>query len=177
MSKKKTKGVKYWKGKAWHEFSRYIRVRDALRTTRGIENCKCCSCGRIYPAFGLKCLQAGHFIPGRHNAVLFNELGCHGQCYNCNVRLKGAWPEYHEFMVDNYGQEAVDYMLMEKNQTIKFLPFELEELRNLYKLLADQMLSTKKLLKGESYEAYRDNIDAFGPYGMRLTGLHSGTAG
>jgi hypothetical protein len=68
-------------------------------------------------------------------------------------------------------------MLMEKNQTIKFLPFELEELRNLYKLLADQMLSTKKLLKGESYEAYRDNIDAFGPYGMRLTGLHSGTAG
>jgi hypothetical protein len=49
----KVKGVKYWKGKAWHEFSKYVRVRDALRTTGGIEKCVCCSCGKIKPAFGV----------------------------------------------------------------------------------------------------------------------------
>ncbi len=84
----------WWKGKAWEEFSKYIRIRDALRTTGTIENAVCCSCSKIYPSFGKGCLQAGHFIPGRRAAILFEETGVHGQCYWCNSNngLKGNWP-------------------------------------------------------------------------------------
>lgn len=148
----KTKGVLYWKGKAWDEFSLYVRVRDAIRTTGRVENCVCCSCGKIYPAFGKGCLQAGHFIPGRKNAVLFSEIGVHGQCYMCNTRLKGNWPGYYDFMLRHYGQDVINNLLIEAKQVKKYRPFELEELRDEYKRKYLQMFENKELLYGESYE-------------------------
>jgi len=129
----KKKGVKYWKKKAWEEFSKYIRIRDAIRTTGERESLVCCSCGKIYPAFGVGCAQAGHFIPGRSNSVLFSEEGVHGQCYNCNMRLKGNWAKYYEFMLETYGQETIDRLMHEAKQIKQYKTFELEEIRDLYK--------------------------------------------
>ena len=73
MTEKKRKGVRHWKRKAWDEFSRYVRLRDAIKTTQTKEWAVCCSCGKTYPAFGTGCGQAGHFVPGRGNAILFDE--------------------------------------------------------------------------------------------------------
>ena len=82
------------KKKAWEWFSKYIRLRDALLTTGTKDRARCITCNKEYPAFGVGCLQAGHFIPGRANAVLYNEDACYAQCYNCNINLGGNWPEY-----------------------------------------------------------------------------------
>ena len=132
--KRKTKGVRYWKKKAWDAFSKYIRLRDALGTTGDKAFAVCCTCGKISPAFGKGCMQAGHFIPGRKNAILFEEKGVHAQCYNCNVNLKGNWPQYIEFMQRTYGVAETDRLLMRRHLTLKYTPADLEEIRDTYKL-------------------------------------------
>ena len=99
--KTKTKGIRYWKKKACVEFSKYIRLRDALKTTGTKDTVICYTCKKSYPAFGVGCVQAGHFVPGRGNSILFDERGVHAQCYNCNVNLKGNWPEYMRYMIED----------------------------------------------------------------------------
>lgn len=135
MAKKGT--LNWWKKKAWTEFSKFIRIRDALRTTGTIDKLVCCSCGKFYPAFGKGCAQAGHFIPGRGNSILFEETCVHGQCYHCNSSelngLKGNWPGYYAFMLKTYGQEEIDRLLALRHKIRKFTPGELETMRNDYK--------------------------------------------
>ena len=151
----KKQGVAYWKKKLWTVFSEYTRVRDALRTTGGIEKLRCCSCGKLYPAFGIGCAQAGHFIPGRHNAVLFDPMGVHGQCYNCNVTLKGNWVGYLDFMHKNYGRPATDDLIAKSKLVVHFTPDELVEWLNLYKALVKNMRTFKQLPETQTYEAVR----------------------
>ena len=136
----KKKGVQYWKAKAWVEFSKYIRLRDALATTGTQEWVLCCSCGRRYPAFGVGCVQAGHFVPGRRNSILFDERGVNAQCYNCNVTLNGNWIEYERFMIKKYGEGVVEELKQKKNLTVKFQPWELEEKRDYYKQKYEELL-------------------------------------
>lgn len=73
--KKKTKT--YYKDKAWKAFSTYIRTRDSIKTTGGVDFCRCITCKKIYE---YKQTQAGHFVPGRSNSVLFKEDIVNGQC-------------------------------------------------------------------------------------------------
>ena len=138
MSKKH--GLRYWKKKAWDEFSKYVRLRDAIKTTHTKDRVICCTCGKEYPAFGVGCVQAGHFVPGRGNAILFEENGCHAQCFNCNIRKKGAWPEYMEFMLREYGREEVDRLLALDKTVRKYNPVELEELRDKYREMYNDLL-------------------------------------
>lgn len=134
MAKKKH-GVKWWKKKAWEACSKYIRLKDAIKTTGTKETLICYTCGKPYLAFGTGCAQAGHFIPGRGNSILFETEGIHSQCYNCNVRLSGNWPEYLKHMIKDYGQEYVDELLKKRYEIRKFTPSELEEIRNGFKKL------------------------------------------
>ena len=158
----KNKGIKYWKKKAWDQFSLYVRVRDAIRTTGGVVNCVCCSCGRVKKAFGVGCIQAGHFIPGRKNAVLFSEIGVHGQCSYCNGSdfggLKGNWPSYYEFMLKHYSQDVINDLLIVAKQVKKYSPVDLEEMRDEYRRRYLEMFSSGILIIGETYE---DKLDQY----------------
>ncbi len=139
MKKRKTKGVKYWKARAWDEFSKYVRLRDAFATTGTKEWLSCCSCDKTYPAFGKGCAQAGHFIPGRSHALLFREKGVHGQCYNCNHTLKGNWVNYEEFMLSKYGRKVVEVEKAAKHSNLKYVATELEDIYNKYKAKYSQL--------------------------------------
>lgn len=94
------------KKKANTAFSIYIRTRDQ-RVSGEAGMVRCVSCRKLYPAFGVGCAQAGHFIPGRHSNVLYDERNCHAQCYMCNVVLKGNWVKYEEFMIAEYGNRTI----------------------------------------------------------------------
>ena len=131
--KSKIKGVKYWKAKAWTEFSKYIRLRDAIKTTHTKDRVVCCTCGKEYPAFGVGCVQAGHFVIGRGNAILFDEKGTNAQCYNCNILHKGRWPEYMDFMLKEYDMKVVTDLLRLNKTVRKYTPVELEELKDKYR--------------------------------------------
>lgn len=143
--------VTYWKKKAWAEFSIFVRLRDALLTTGQDDTLKCCSCGKTYPAFGRPCAQAGHLIEGRYHILLFDERAVNGQCYNCNITLKGNWVAYEKFMLKKWGQAVVDRCKeMKYIHLFKYQPYELEEIRDYYKLLHRTIRT--RLARGEHAE-------------------------
>ena len=106
--KKKKTTITQAKKKAWTVFSRYIRKRGAWQLPSGQWVNYCVTCREQRPITGVGCLQAGHFIAGRGNAVLYNETCVHPQCYVCNVRKSGMWVEYDEFMRETYGDDETD---------------------------------------------------------------------
>ena len=127
---KKQPKISTLKRKVWKVFSEYIRLRDCLETTGLPDYGKCITCQKTVPR---KLLQAGHFIPGRHNANLFSEKGVHAQCYNCNINLRGNTLEYRRQIINLYG-EGVDIELEDKSTEIKkFTPQDLIELTEYYK--------------------------------------------
>jgi hypothetical protein len=81
MSKKSQKTKT--KEKAWKTFSQYIRRRDADH--EGFTHCVTCNKRDHW-----KKLQAGHYVDGRGNAVLFREDLVHPQCFKCNSKRPGC---------------------------------------------------------------------------------------
>ncbi len=96
------------RAKLWPVFSRYIRMRDCLEATGTITHGVCCTCGRSYP---ISKLQAGHFIPGRADSILFEPTCVHSQCYRCNVLRQGEWVKYFRYMEQKYGLEHIFKMM------------------------------------------------------------------
>lgn len=117
------------KKRAWQAFSKYIRIRDS----KGKDYLLCFTCNKSYPAFGVGCAQAGHFIPGRHSSILFDERNAHGQCYNCNINLKGNWRKYEDKMLEIYGKEIVEELKALDRTIIKYRIEDYLELEEKYK--------------------------------------------
>lgn len=139
-------GYKKAKERAWRAFSAYIRLRDAIRTTSGVIMARCVTCSAVRPIEGVGCMQAGHFLPGRRMGTLFDERNVHAQCYVCNVRLSGNWPEYLDFMVRTYGPEVVDELRRQDRQTISMMPHQLLELEAEFKARRQALLDRFKVL-------------------------------
>lgn len=114
---------------AWDSFSRYIRVRDCLKTTGTTEGGACYTCGNLVE---YRHSQAGHFIPGRNYAVLFDERQVHLQDAGCNVYKHGNWPAYYKHMVQEYGEAAVREMIDKSSTTVQMKEVDLIALKVQY---------------------------------------------
>jgi len=125
LNKKSINTIPKLKRKLWTIFSTFTRMRDCFESTGSTEWGFCFTCGKRYH---FKLLQAGHFIPGRNNAVLFSERGVHAQCYNCNINLKGNTLEYRRGIIKKYGDGVDEELEEESRQTIKFTVSQLEEM-------------------------------------------------
>jgi len=126
----KKQSISKIKRKVWDVFSKYVRMRDCLKTTGCGSFGLCITCGKRYH---FKLLQAGHFIAGRHNANLFSEKGTHAQCYNCNINLRGNTLEYRRKIVELYGEGYDEYLEYEAQKTVKYSRSDLEELELYFK--------------------------------------------
>lgn len=129
------------KQRAWDAFSKYIRLRDAIKTTGTTDKARCFTCRKVYPAFGRGCLQAGHFIPGRQGAVLIDEIGVNAQCYNCNHKLKGAWLEYENRLIYEQGRKVVEQLKHKKYLVFKRNAAEWLDIEKQYKSKYEQLLN------------------------------------
>lgn len=131
---------------AWGCFSLYIRTRDSLRTTGDIEECVCCTCPNTKPRTGVGCIQAGHWIPGRNNAVLFSEEGVHGQCYQCNGNppygKKGNPIEYWKFMEEMYGRKVMDRLIEESHGTVIYKKHDYDYIADKYRRKTERLIAT-----------------------------------
>jgi len=136
--KKKQPKISTVKRKAWKAFSEYIRLRDCLRTTGLQDYGKCITCQKTVPR---TLLQAGHFIPGRHNANLFSEKGCHAQCYNCNINLRGSALEYRRQIIKLYGEGYDEVLEQEAKEIRKYSVEGLTNLAKEYKIKAEELLN------------------------------------
>ena len=121
MQEVKKPTLKSLKNKAWKLMSEWVRRRDA--DEGGTTRCVTCR-APIY----WKEAQAGHFVGGRTNAVLFHPDLVHVQCYVCNCIRHGNYAAYTLFMLDRYGREKVEEFLALKHKTVKLTRSDLEEL-------------------------------------------------
>ena len=141
QSKKKQSKVSTVKRKAWKAFSEYIRLRDCLQTMGLPDYGKCITCSKIIPR---KLLQAGHFISGRHNANLFSEKGCHAQCYNCNINLRGNTLEYRRKIIEMYGESYDEVLEKEAREIKKYSVEDLTKLVEYYKIEVEKLKGDSK---------------------------------
>lgn len=134
--------LKKIKKKAWDSFSKYIRLRDCLKTTGTKEEGVCITCGRRFP---FKSLQAGHFISSRCNSVLFEEDLVNAQCSGCNLFLNGNYVMYTIIMIKEHGVNWVEEKQKLKYQTKKYTQQDYIDIEKKYrekylKLLDDSHL-------------------------------------
>ena len=123
----KKKSLRALKKRAWELLSKAIRLerregKDLLVW--------CVSCQRKMP---WKQIQAGHFIDGRFNSILFDELGIHPQCGLCNVVHNGRKEEYFIYMETTFGREAIDELRVQRNKQVNFTSEQLEQMIAGYK--------------------------------------------
>jgi hypothetical protein len=101
----------------------------------------CITCRRPY---SFKQLQAGHFIAGRTNSVLFDERGVNSQCYGCNVGRGGAHVEYFIWMEKEYGRDVIDELRAKRHQTQKFTVEDYKATEDYYKTKTKNLLDNHK---------------------------------
>ena len=135
MRTSKTITLGKMKKKTWDVFSIYIRRRDCLTTMGSEDEGKCFTCDKVVPFIGS---HAGHFVPGRHSSVLFDERNSHLQCVGCNVFKSGNLIEYFPRMVAKYGHEVVEDLKAKDREIKKFSRGELQDLFNKYTLLINE---------------------------------------
>lgn len=122
------------KDDAWSAFSKYIRLRDCLRFTGHPDDGMCITCRRPYP---FKSLQAGHFIQGRSNSVLFDERIVYSQCFSCNGNppfgLGGNYVEYFVFMEKEWGREKIEEFRALKHEAKQYKTHDYLQIEQEYK--------------------------------------------
>ena len=121
----------------WNMFSQMIRIYEGILTTGDPNRAICCTCGEV---FDYDQLHAGHFIPQRHNNILFDVRGVHAQCSTCNTGYGGEPVKYHAYMLKNYSQKVIDELNEQNHTTKTFLRQELLDMRKEYKERIKQML-------------------------------------
>ena len=153
MKRKKTE-YQRTKDKARKAFSWYIRLRDAVLTTGTTEAAVCCTCGKAFP---VKDLQAGHFISGRTNGILFDERGVHAQCCGCNLYGRGRVVEYRDYMLKRYGQDVIDDLYIRAWESLKFDLDVLQRLTTEYKRRAE-MIELNESVPPEWIKPFTDEL-------------------
>ena len=130
IKKPKKPSVAKLKKLAWKLFSIYIRSKDA--DWNGMVHCYTCS---WYGPW--RRLQAGHFVPGRGNAILFEEKGVFPQCWVCNIRKHGNTLVYMDNLIRDFGKKRVNYL---RGKALEIKQFDVAELEAL-------ILTLKKKIK------------------------------
>lgn len=127
--KPKKQSKKTPRQKAWEVFSRFIRLRDCEAYQKGEMVAPCFTCERVTHYSEL---QAGHFLQGRGNGILFDEAGVHSQCKRCNIFLRGNPDAYWPKMIKIYGWETVQEMVWRKNQIYPMSTKDYEAIIKIY---------------------------------------------
>lgn len=116
----KKKTISQLKKICWKLCSLFNRQKDA--DWRGYV--ACCTCGVIkHYSEG----DAGHFLAGRTNGILFDDRGIHFQCKTCNGFKGGEQAIYEKFMLKRYGREVVDELYRLRDSNVSFTTEELEK--------------------------------------------------
>lgn len=126
--KKKRVKLSTLKRKAWVQFSIFIRARGA--DSQGMQTCFTCDVVKFWREF-----EAGHLVPGRTNAVLFDERSVRPQCRRCNGHFRGNVIVFYPKMVRLLGQDIVDEIVAQRDVTHKWEPGELQALFEKYSAL------------------------------------------
>lgn len=121
---------------AWQYFAYYTRRKECMETTGDYDYGICCTCGE-QKEFGM--LDAGHFVSGRVDSILFDEDMVHIQCVRCNRFASGMWPEYYEYMVDRYGEDRTEEIRKRKFENRSLTEHDIIEIKDHYKNMLKEL--------------------------------------
>lgn len=124
------KGLGYYKKRAWNMFSKYIRTRDCLATTKSSDMGRCVTCNKVFPFTEL---QAGHAIGGRYNSILFDEQLVNAQCRICNHYGNGKYGEYSLWFISKYSLEEWESKIELSHQQVKYTISDYKDIYEEYK--------------------------------------------
>jgi hypothetical protein len=124
--------------KADKEFSRYIRLRDRI----GEENVKCITCNTIAP---WKQVDCGHFQSRRHKITRWHEHNANAQCKRCNNWGAGEQFKHAKAIDIKFGKGKAEEIEQLSKTSYKYALWELEEIIEKYKKMADDLLKNKPL--------------------------------
>lgn len=143
MSRKPSKGGKRKRSsaagsvaKADRQFSRFIRLRDAIPGGAF----KCISCGQYKRIEQADC---GHFHSRKHMATRFDERNAHAECRACNRFSADHLIKYQENLIRLIGQEEFDKLNIRAKGIKQWPETDLKELAKYYKALADKLAKEK----------------------------------
>lgn len=88
-------------------FSKFIRLRDAVKVQDGIPYCRCVTCGKIAP---VKEMTNGHFVKRDRTATRYNEKNCHPQCVGCNEFQDGMEYRHGKEIDKKYGPGTAEML-------------------------------------------------------------------
>lgn len=125
----KKQSIKSAKKKAWDTFSKWIRLSNS--DGAGYVQCYCGK--KIHWPES----HASHLIPGRGNAILFDERGVYPSCMQCNIFKAGNLLEYMRFLERKLGvPEAIklrDELLIQSKKIKKMRIADYNEITEIYK--------------------------------------------
>jgi hypothetical protein len=124
------------KAKAWELLSQIIRLENADE----VGWVSCVSCGSLK---FWKDLQAGHWVDGRKNSILFDRRGIWPQCSKCNVALNGNKIEYSKFMSEKVGVDVMEELRIQKWKDISWTADELEDRIDAYRIELKRLVKEK----------------------------------
>jgi hypothetical protein len=119
--KKRSPTLRSLKARCWKLFSEWIRRKDA--DAGGTENCY--TCGKLAH---WKELHAGHALPGRTNAVLFDPDIVRPQCPVCNIWKGGNYPIFTTKLIKENGMAWWESKLEGARAVVKYTRSDLEEM-------------------------------------------------
>jgi len=117
-------------------FSKFIRLRDS--DDNGI--CRCITCGAFHHWKNMDC---GHHVKRQHLALRFNEINCNAQCRKCNWLGQGEDVKYKDAIIEKYGLQAYNKLLVSKNNYTKLSQFDIDTLEKYYKEKVKEYLLNK----------------------------------
>lgn len=142
MIKEKKKSVQTLIKEADTAFSIFIRLRDA--DERGTITCPTCGT-RVYYRDADCC----HLITRGQMATRYEEMNAVGGCVECNrYNSTEHLAKLREFLIEQFGPDVIEQMEFMAHKTLKkFMPFELEEIRDGYKeIIKSEYFKSKKHL-------------------------------
>ena len=130
--KKKSKTLGQLKKAAWKLFSEYVRRKDADEGG----TVSCYTCGRL---LYWKEAHAGHALPGRHNAVLFDLDIVRPQCPRDNLFMGGRYEVFAAKLIRENGLEWFEKKLAGAREVIKMSRDDLEKIIIDYKKKLEEL--------------------------------------
>lgn len=91
--------------------------------------------------------HGGHFIPSSVSGMFlrYDLRNVHSSCYHCNINLGGNGSLFYKRLAEEYGNEFVDKLFVDKQKVVKWGIPELEQMTAYYDSLLK--LQPKKLIK------------------------------
>jgi len=124
--RRKSKSLGKLKKELWDLVSEFVRRKDADHN--GYVPCYTCGTVRHW-----KEQQAGHAIPGRHNAVLYDLDILRPQDVACNIFGNGRQHIFSTKLIKEHGMEWWDAKLAEAEKTIKYSRVDILEMTEAFK--------------------------------------------